>query len=183
MDRRAFLGATATLSTPFVAGCSGGGGGGDDGDGVGGDDVETTTGTTTAGGGDGGDDEEEAPPAETTVAETATPRTTTAGATGAQAAYPNFNWEQLEGVEPTAATTVTMRNVAFHPLVARVDAGTEVTFPNEDASVHTVTIPALDVDELVQAGERASVSFDEPGTFDYVCTFHPPDMLGRVIVE
>lgn len=175
MNRRAFLVAAATLSTPVVAGCAGGDGGGG---GEGTDQFETTAGTTTVatgddGGGTGG----------TPTARTPTPGEATGTGAAGQAAYPGYDWEQLTRADAAETDTVTMRDTVFHPLVAKVAVGTEVAFPNEDPSVHTVTVPALDVDELVRAGERTSIAFEEPGPFDYVCTFHPPGMLGRVVVE
>lgn len=175
MNRRAFIAAAATLSTSVVAGCAGGDGGGG---GEGADHVETTAGTMTVAGGDGGADAGGTP-----TARSPTPDGTTGAETAGQAAYPGYDWDQLERADAAETDTVAMRNTAFHPLVAEVGVGTGVGFPNEDPSVHTVTIPAMDLDELVRAGESTSIAFEEPGTFDYVCTFHPPGMLGRVVVE
>lgn len=55
-----------------------------------------------------------------------------------------------------------MSRFAYDPLVARVLAGEETAFPNADSAGHTATASAAD---------------------DYVCRFHPPDMLGRLVVE
>jgi hypothetical protein len=76
-----------------------------------------------------------------------------------------------------------MRAFEFHPLIAAVEPGTEVTVTNEDGNAHSITVPMLSIDERV-AGGGGSVSFavDRTGTFDYVCTFHPTLMLGRLVV-
>ena len=98
-------------------------------------------------------------------------------------AYPDYDWEQLTRADAAETSSVTMEGSTFRPLVAKVSAGTEVTFTNEDSGGHSVTIPALSVDETVSGGSSTSVTFEEPGNYDYVCTFHPPDMLGRIVVE
>ncbi|MFB6139837.1 MAG: cupredoxin domain-containing protein [Halosimplex sp.] len=124
-----------------------------------------------------------------TPTDAGTPAVTGAGATGTatasagQRAYPSYEWSNLEGTEPVATDTVAMSGFAFHPLVATVPPGTTVAFSNEDSSTHSITVPALDVDETVSGGGETSVTFPEAGTFDYVCKFHGPGMLGRVVVE
>lgn len=160
MRRRAFIGTTAALSVPLVAGCADGGGGPVGGGGSG------PYGGGASGGGGG----------ETTTGGT------TDGRSG-QSSYPDYDWEVLTRADAATTTSVTMRNTAFQPLIARVDAGAEVTFTNEDAGPHTVTVPALDVDERLSGGASTAVTFEAPGAYDYVCTLHPPAMLGRVVVE
>jgi plastocyanin len=32
-------------------------------------------------------------------------------------------------------------------------------------------------------GGEFSCLFTEPGTYSYSCTYHPPDMVGEIIVE
>lgn len=161
LRRRAFL-ATAAVATPLVAGC-----GGDGSDGAsGGDGGETTDGSGgSTGGGPSGT------------------QTTTSGESPGMAAYPDYNWDQLTRADATATTEVSASGFAFQPLVARFAAGSEVTFTNEDGAPHTVTIPALDVDERLAGGESTTVTVDSAGNYDYVCTLHPPDMLGRLVVH
>lgn len=116
--------------------------------------------------------------AETTAAEAvATPESV------AQREYPDYNWDILDDERPETTTTVVMGQFAYDPVIARVPAGTEIAFPNRDSAPHTVTIPAVDVDENVDGGGEATITVDEPGTYDYVCTYHAPDMLGRLVVE
>lgn len=101
---------------------------------------------------------------------------------GAQAKYPNYNWGKLDGKSAHSTTTIEMRNFQFHPLIAAFRPGTELTVTNEDETAHTFTVPRLDIDENIEGGRQVSVTVDRTGTFDYVCTFHPPGMLGRLVV-
>lgn len=158
MRRRTFIAGIAAGTAPLVAGCTDGGGE------PAANPTESATRTSTS-----------------TATETPT-ATESMAAESAQAAYPDFNWERLEGVDPVGTDAVTLRNVEFDPTVAAVEPGTAVTFTNEDAAGHTVTIPAVDVDRQLDSGESTTVTFGETGTYDYVCTIHPPDMLGRVVV-
>jgi plastocyanin len=70
-----------------------------------------------------------------------------------------------------------------------VPAGTTVTFQNDDDAAHTVTegtdgSPAEGAafDEEVEGGASVEITFDEAGTFDVTCRFHP-DMQMTVTVE
>jgi len=77
-----------------------------------------------------------------------------------------------------------MKGFAFAPARAEVAAGGRVTWTDRDESNHTATFAddaVKDVDNL-RPGKRASVAFAEPGTYAYVCEFHPT-MTGTVIVK
>lgn len=96
--------------------------------------------------------------------------------------YPDYSWSRLEGKEPVATSTIEMRNTEFHPSIAAFQPDTTVTFENEDSTRHTVTVPKLGIDTEVAGGESTSETIGQAGRFDYVCTRHPPDMLGRLEV-
>jgi len=184
-DRRTYLRSVAAITaTVAVAGCSGNGdgqdGGGDDGQGGGGGDDPTPTETPVA---TPTETPEPTPMGTGTGTGTAAVDTTSGGGATGQSEYPDYSWGQLDGVEATDATTVTITGFAYDPIVARVPAGTTVSFPSEDSAPHTVTAPALGVDRQVSGGAETTVTVEEPGTYDYVCRFHPPDMLGRLVVE
>jgi plastocyanin len=58
-----------------------------------------------------------------------------------------------------------------------------VTWTNEDSVPHTVTARTDDFDSgMMQNGDTFSLTFDEPGTFDYFCAIHP-SMTGTVTVS
>ena len=89
-------------------------------------------------------------------------------------------------VAPTAAAsaaTVKIDNFAFLPATLTVNAGTTVTWKNEDDSPHrigdkngTFTSAALDTDDTF------SHTFAAPGEYPYICTIHPY-MVGKIIVK
>jgi plastocyanin len=84
--------------------------------------------------------------------------------------------------EPVATTEVKMvKSYRFDPETIEIKAGQTVTWTNEDNFTHTVEVEGQG-DHEVGRGDSVSVTFDEPGTFDYVCTLHSHDMRGKVIV-
>lgn len=77
----------------------------------------------------------------------------------------------------------TRSTAPYQPLRIQIQAGTEVTWTNEDSVVHTVT----DVDNafdsnLISTEESWSYTFDEEGAYNYYCTVHPW-MRGAVLVQ
>jgi plastocyanin len=88
-----------------------------------------------------------------------------------------------EASEPVSTTEVAMaESYVFEPETIEVDAGATVTWRNEDRFTHTVQVEGQE-DHEVEPGESVSITFDEPGTYAYVCTLHRRDMEGEVIVR
>ena len=88
-----------------------------------------------------------------------------------------------ESSEPVATTEVEMvKSYRFDPEAIQIDAGDTVTWTNADNFTHTVQVEGQGDHEVGQ-GESVSITFDEPGTYDYVCTLHSKDMDGTVIVR
>jgi plastocyanin len=80
-------------------------------------------------------------------------------------------------------TEVTMaKSYRFDPERIEIRAGQTVTWTNEDNFTHTVQVEGQG-DHKVEQGESVSITFDEPGTYQYVCTLHALDMEGEVIVK
>lgn len=77
---------------------------------------------------------------------------------------------------------VWMENIEFNPETITVSTGTTVTWTNNDDVAHTVTREGMFDSGNIAAGGTFSFTFDEAGTYDYVCTIHPA-MTGTVIVE
>lgn len=67
--------------------------------------------------------------------------------------------------------------------MAEVTAGVPVTFRNDGGAEHTVTFESIDFDVNIGAGASAEYTFDTPGTYEYVCKYHLPDMRGTIIVK
>ncbi len=89
-----------------------------------------------------------------------------------------------ENTQAVATNTVTIKEFKYMPPVIRVKAGSKVTWVNDDTAGHTASSRmGADVEtETIAKGERETITLDEPGTYDYICDFHPY-MEGRVIVE
>jgi plastocyanin len=88
-----------------------------------------------------------------------------------------------ESSEPVATTEVKMvKSYRFDPKTIEIEAGQTVTWTNDDNFTHTVEVEG-EKDHKVDQGESVEITFDEPGTYDYVCTLHSQDMDGTVIVK
>lgn len=72
---------------------------------------------------------------------------------------------------------------AYDPSSVTVTAGSEVTWTNADSMAHTATSEDGTWDSgSIGPDEEFSFTADEPGTYTYVCSFHP-SMTGELIVE
>lgn len=96
----------------------------------------------------------------------------------------------VPGEAPTTdavATTggeVAMENISFQPDELTVSAGTTVTWTNLDGVAHTTTSDDAVWDSGGLAGGGTfSFTFDEPGTFQYLCSIHPAQMRATITVE
>jgi plastocyanin len=88
-----------------------------------------------------------------------------------------------ETSQPVATTEVAMaKSYRFDPKTIEVEAGATVTWTNEDNFTHTVQVDGQE-DHEVEPGGSVSITFDEPGTYHYVCRLHRSDMDGEVIVK
>jgi plastocyanin len=84
---------------------------------------------------------------------------------------------------PVDTDQVTLpKSYRFDPEVIRIRAGTEVTWRNDDVFTHTVKVGDDESHEL-NPGEEVSLRFARTGKFSYLCTLHPRDMTGTVIVR
>ena len=74
------------------------------------------------------------------------------------------------------------KSYKFEPAAIIVKAGTSVTWRNADNFSHTVKVEDGPDHELGR-GKSVTIRFAKPGTYHYLCTFHPHDMRGEVIVK
>ncbi|MFC6939184.1 cupredoxin domain-containing protein [Salinirubellus sp. GCM10025818] len=109
----------------------------------------------------------------------------------AREAYPDYEWAKVDAAAPVAAARIRLRDtsgflqsrrVEFQPLVTAVEPGTDLTVENADSEDHTFTVPRLRIDRQLAAGASVTVSFTRPGSFDYVCAVHSPGEVGRIVV-
>ena len=92
--------------------------------------------------------------------------------------------------EPAATAEVAVATFAFAPDPLEVEAGTTITFTNEDAIDHTVTAGTREAPEpdtfdgsLPEQGATFELTLDEPGTYDYFCQIHDgPGMTAQIVV-
>ncbi|HEV8637554.1 MAG TPA: plastocyanin/azurin family copper-binding protein [Chloroflexota bacterium] len=83
---------------------------------------------------------------------------------------------------PVATTTVDLpKSYRFAPAAITVAAGATVTWTNHDNFTHNVTLPAT-APLTMAPGESVSHTFTTPGLYPYVCSLHPKDMKGSVLV-
>ena len=88
-----------------------------------------------------------------------------------------------EPAAPVATTEVSMaKSYRFDPKLIEIEAGSRVTWTNDDNFTHTVRVDG-GADHEVGKGESVSIAFDEPGRYHYLCTLHRKDMDGEVIVR
>jgi plastocyanin len=72
-----------------------------------------------------------------------------------------------------AGVTIEMEDFAFTPAEITIRAGTTVTWVNKDSVQHSATAENGSFDTgLFSPGERASVTFDQPGAYAYHCILH-----------
>lgn len=103
-----------------------------------------------------------------------------------------------DGAEPPTAgpvadadAVVTIENFHFGPDPITVDAGTTVTFRNEDRIRHRVIagtreapMPERFRGVVEHEGDTFELTLDEPGTYAYFCELHPgAGMDGLLIVQ
>jgi plastocyanin len=81
-------------------------------------------------------------------------------------------------------TEVSQEDISFQPAEVSVGVGDTVTWTNNDSVGHDVTADGFSSGEPggMAPGDTFEQTFDEAGTFDYVCTVHP-GMEGTVVVE
>ena len=125
--------------------------------------------------GDGGGDDNGVSPA------TATATATSGGGGGGE-------------VEDEMEITVILTDNAFDPSEITVPAGTRVKFEyeNQGAAIHNMMIQSQETEgeifqspTIVNPGDEGEfeATFTTPGTMNFICVYHQPDMTGTLTVE
>ncbi len=84
------------------------------------------------------------------------------------------------GAVAVAATEVVVTDDGFDPAVIEIGVGDTVTWTFVGDDAHDVSGDGFVSPIMVDGTWEAT--FDQPGTFDYVCSLHPISMRGRVAV-
>ena len=82
----------------------------------------------------------------------------------------------------TGLFDVNIASFVFGPTKASVPAGKAVTWTNIDDSPHQISVKGQPKTAVLLKGQSASLTFDQPGLFDYICSLHP-GMKGQVEVK
>jgi len=92
---------------------------------------------------------------------------------------------EAEGDEPAgggeAVDSITLAGFAFDPEDATVEAGAEISVPNEDDATHNLTGDSFETGDISGGEEGAFTAPAEPGEFEIRCTIHP-QMTGTIVV-
>jgi len=121
--------------------------------------------------------------------------------TGAEGAVPLFLSEELVDLEhrtermdrqtvatatrggPNDAPAVHIKDFLYGPNVLHARVNEAIAFANDDAEPHTVTATSGAFDSgPIDAGATWVHRFTRPGTYSYICTFHPY-MHGQILVS
>ena len=87
------------------------------------------------------------------------------------------------GTRAGTSHSVDILDFAFSPQTLTIQAGDTVTWTNLDQVQHTATSTTGAFDTgLLDQDASSSVTFTEPGTYDYLCTPHPT-MTGQIVVQ
>lgn len=83
---------------------------------------------------------------------------------------------------PVATTAVDLPpSYRFAPAAITVTVGSTVTWTNHDNFTHNVRLEGAEPLPMAP-GESVTHVFATPGRFAYVCSLHPKDMKGSVLV-
>lgn len=84
---------------------------------------------------------------------------------------------------------VSMKDNFFEPKEITLEAGKtyKIVARNDGVAIHNMVILETDFasDMMVNKGESSEfeVKFDSPGTYDFQCDYHVPDMVGVITVK
>ena len=82
-----------------------------------------------------------------------------------------------------ASGSVAISDFQFSPAQITIDQGDSVTWTNNGPTAHSATAPDGSFDTgIFPAGQSRSHTFNDAGTFSYICTPHP-NMQGTIVVR
>jgi plastocyanin len=86
--------------------------------------------------------------------------------------------------EARNSTTIKIADFVYAPDPATVRAGARISIPNADAAPHTITDDGSDKafdSGTIKGRATGSLTIDRPGSYSYICEFHP-FMKGKITV-
>jgi len=101
----------------------------------------------------------------------------------APAEQPARERKQKTSAKAAASGSVTIADFAFTPAQITINQGDTVTWTNNGPTPHSATAPDGSFDTgIFPAGQSRSHTFNDAGTFSYICTPHP-NMHGTIVVQ
>jgi LPXTG-motif cell wall-anchored protein len=101
----------------------------------------------------------------------------------APAEQPTRVRKQKVSAKAAANGSVTISDFQFAPGQITINQGDTVTWTNDGPTAHSATAPDGSFDTgIFPAGQSRSHTFNDAGTFSYICTPHP-NMHGTVVVQ
>jgi plastocyanin len=98
------------------------------------------------------------------------------------ALFTSFLGAAAIGVTAQAETIqVTVDRLVYTPAEVDAKVGDEIEWINKDGLVHTATVKG-GAEVLLPAKKSGRLLLQEPGSFDYICRYHP-NMRGRITVR
>lgn len=82
---------------------------------------------------------------------------------------------------PFREVDVEIRDYSFHPQSVTIAVGDTVRWTNMDSAVHTIEGGSFRSQALAQ-GESYTYTFTDAGTYNYICSVHPYQTTGQVVV-
>ena len=90
---------------------------------------------------------------------------------------------QKASARAAASGSVTITDFQFTPAQITINQGDTVTWTNNGPTPHSATAPNGSFDTgIFPAGQSRSHTFNDAGTFSYICTPHP-QMHGTIVVQ
>jgi plastocyanin len=84
--------------------------------------------------------------------------------------------------KPAAKNEVNIASFAFMPAKVSAAAGKPLTFVNTDDTPHQIAVTNGPRSEVFLRGQRASITIDKAGEYNYICGLHP-SMKGVIEVK
>jgi plastocyanin len=88
----------------------------------------------------------------------------------------------VKGRKGDATGDVNIASFAFMPAKITASAGKALTFFNTDDTPHQITVANGPRSEVFLRGQKASITIDKPGEYNYICGLHP-SMKGVIEVK
>jgi plastocyanin len=88
---------------------------------------------------------------------------------------------------PAGLVKIAYRNIMISPATVTITAGTSVTWTDFDptATPHNVAVqsgPQTFTSPTLDMGSTYTFKFTKPGVYNYICSFHPTAMIGKITV-